>query len=86
MRTYLHLYLYERPYEKDESEEEKWLESMAESAAKVLQIPQSHIIKKLRKKQKGDSQYEKLETQNKIEGTTQECVSRIGQRLRGGQR
>lgn len=73
MRTYLHLYLYERPYEKDESEEEKWLESMAESAAKILQIPQSHIIKKLRKKQKGDSQYEKLETQNKIEGTTQEC-------------
>ena len=26
MRTYLHLYLYERPYEKDESEEEKWRE------------------------------------------------------------
>ena len=74
-RTYLHLYLYERPYEKDEAEEEQWVERMAQAASKVLQIPESHIIKKLRKKQKGDSQYEKLETHgnNKIEGTTQEC-------------
>ena len=73
MRTYIHLYLYERPYEKDEHEEELWLEEMARAAAKVLQIPQNHVISKLRKKQKGDSQYEKIETAVKIEGLTQEC-------------
>lgn len=74
-RTYLHLYLYERPYEKDEAEEEHWLQLMAQEAAKVLQIPESHVIKKLRKKQKGESQYEKIETKDKdkIEGLTQEC-------------
>ena len=38
-RTYLHLYLYERPYEKDEEEENQWLRKMASAAAKVLSLP-----------------------------------------------
>lgn len=72
-RTYLHLFLYERPYEKDPLEEEKWMDAMAKAASEVLRIPQSHIVTKLRKRQKGDSQYEKIETEYNIEGTTQEC-------------
>lgn len=72
-RLFLHLCLYERPYEKDETEEELWLNEMAKAAAKTLQIPESHVIQKLRKKQKGNSQYEKIETSTKIEGITQEC-------------
>ena len=47
-RTYAVLYLYERPYEKDESEEEAWLNLMAKSAAEVLGIADDHIIKKSR--------------------------------------
>ena len=47
-RTYAVLYLYERPYEKDEAEEEAWLDLMAKSAAEVLGIPEEHIVKKSR--------------------------------------
>ncbi len=60
-RTYAVLYLYERPYEKDEAEEEAWLDLMAKSAADVLGIPEEHIIKKSRghKSHKDDQQYNK---------------------------
>ena len=47
-RTFAVLYLYERPYEKDEAEEEAWLGLMAKSAADVLGIPLEHIVKKSR--------------------------------------
>ncbi|MBP3607210.1 MAG: class I SAM-dependent methyltransferase [Treponema sp.] len=72
-RTFLHLYLYERPYEKSEEEESIWLQAMAKAAANVLQIPENHVITKLRKKQKGLNQYEKIESNHTIEGLTQEC-------------
>lgn len=58
-RRYAVLYLYERPYEKPAEEEEIWLNLMAENAARVLNIPVNHIIKKERRQQKGTSQYEK---------------------------
>lgn len=73
LRQYLHLYLYERPYEKDEKEEEIWLETMAKAAAQTLGIPENQVITKLRKKQKGENQYEKIESTRTIEGTVQEC-------------
>ncbi|WP_191018152.1 class I SAM-dependent methyltransferase [Treponema zioleckii] len=72
-RSYLHVYLYERPYEKDEKDEQIWLDKMCESAAETLGIPKNHVIQKLRKKQKGENQYEKIESKNTIEGTVQEC-------------
>ncbi|MCL2720235.1 MAG: class I SAM-dependent methyltransferase [Treponema sp.] len=52
--------LYKRPYEKDEKEEEQWLTVMKESAATALGINQQHIFIKMRQKQKGVSQYEKI--------------------------
>ncbi len=62
-RTYAVLYLYERPYEKAEQEEEVWLLAMAEAAAGVLGIKKEHIILKTRghKSHKGEenTQYEK---------------------------
>lgn len=62
-RTYAVLYLYERPYEKDENEEQAWLEAMAEAAAQVLGIQKEHIVLKTRghKSHKGqeNTQYEK---------------------------
>lgn len=63
-RTYAILYLYERPYEKSDEEEELWLNEMANAAANVLQIEPAHIIKKFRKHQKGTSQYEKSTSEN----------------------
>ena len=62
-RTYAVLYLYERPYEKAEEEEEAWLSAMADAAALVLGIQKEHIILKTRghKSHKGEenTQYEK---------------------------
>ncbi len=59
-RTFGVLYLYERPYEKEDQEEELWMDAMANSAAAVLGIPVSHIVKKMRKHQDHKkTQYEK---------------------------
>lgn len=74
--TYAVIYLYERPYEKDENEEEFWFDQMAKTAAEVLNIPFSHIVKKERKRQRGTNQYEKDEEKESIysiKGLTQEC-------------
>lgn len=76
LNTYAVIYLYERPYEKDEKEEEFWFDQMAKTAAEVLNIPFSHIVKKERKRQRGTNQYEKdeeTESIYSIKGLTQEC-------------
>ena len=61
-RTYAVLYLYERPYEKADDEEDAWLEAMAKTASSVLGIEDSHIIKKSRghKSHKDNQQYQKM--------------------------
>ena len=63
-RTWAVLYLYERPYEKSEEDENAWLDAMASSAASVIGIDDSHIIKKSRghkshKDGEENAQYEK---------------------------
>ena len=52
-RTYAHLALYERPYDKPEEEEARWLDAMAEAAARTLSIDKSHVLIKTRKKFSG---------------------------------
>lgn len=65
--SWLHIYLYERPYEKDEAEEDEWLDAMADAAAKATGIGREHVIIKTRKKmqmregQRHRKQYEKRE-------------------------
>ena len=73
-RTYAVLYLYERPYEKSDEDEADWLDAMAKSAADVIGIDFSHIIKKARghKSHKDDQQYQKNEEQMTIEGLVME--------------
>ena len=76
-RSYLHLYLYERPYDKPEAEEAEWLASMAAAAAQVLSVPPEHVITKTRKRQAGTEegragQYEKIDSGRHIRGTVQE--------------
>lgn len=63
-RTFAVLYLYERPYEKQYEQEEIWLNAMQKTAGEVLEIEQNHIIKKMRKHQKGSNQYEKKDAQS----------------------
>lgn len=69
---YAVIYLYERPYQKDQEEEEEWLSKMSEKAAEILNIDQSHIVKKERKQQKGLNQYEKIESTTSIVRNVQE--------------
>lgn len=78
-RTYAILYLYERPYEKSDDEEELWLTLMAKTASSVLGIPLAHIIKKFRghkNHQNSDDkdesvQYQKIDSEE-VSGLTQE--------------
>ncbi len=72
-RSFLHVYLYERPYKKDENDEAVWLSKMVEAASKTLDISLERIIKKTRKKQRGENQYEKIKNEKKIAGIVQEC-------------
>ena len=78
-RRYIHIALYERPYEKDESEEEQWLSVMAEECAQVFSINKANVIIKTRKKLDGTKegkesghgraeQYEKIQASRKITG------------------
>lgn len=56
---YIQMALYQRPYEKDESEENQWLEEMKKAICEVLEIHDNNIFIKIRKHQKENLQYEK---------------------------
>lgn len=74
-RTYAHIYLYERPYEKDDAEEDEWLKTMAAAAAKTLGLEHGHVITKTRRHQSDNGkrdQYDKIDSQIHISGTIQE--------------
>ncbi|MBQ6781091.1 MAG: class I SAM-dependent methyltransferase [Treponema sp.] len=72
-RRYLHLFMYERPYETTEEDEKEWLNAMTHAAKEVLFIEESHIFVKTRRRQKGESQYEKIESGRTLEGIAAEC-------------
>ena len=59
---YLVLFLYKRPYEKSEAEENCWISLIAKTACEVLSVPIENIFIKLRQKQQGKNQYEKLKS------------------------
>lgn len=88
-RTYAVLYLYERPYEKSEEEENLWLNAMSASAAEVLGLEINHIIKKSRghKSHKDsdneeNSQYQKASADNGGFTQTEGLVLEQGQLFR----
>ncbi len=86
--SWLHIYLYERPYEKDEAKEDEWLDAMAQAASGATGIGRDHVIIKTRKKmqmregQRHKKQYEKRDASGScreshgsaegLEGTVQE--------------
>lgn len=66
-KLFAHIALYERPYEKDESEENMWLAQMKEATKEALLLEDQNIIIKTRKKQRGEtSQYTKFSDEQKI--------------------
>ncbi|MDR1596988.1 MAG: class I SAM-dependent methyltransferase [Treponema sp.] len=52
--------VYERPYEKETPEEDRWLGSMGEAISRVLDIPLNRIFLKKRSRQRGKAQYERI--------------------------
>ncbi len=56
----LHILEFERPHDRDLARHESWLELMAETAGKALEIPPSNVFMKTRARQKGLQQHEKL--------------------------
>ena len=83
-RTFAVLYLYERPYEKSDEEEEAWLDAMAKAAAGVLGIEISHIIKKSRghKSHKDGEQYTPLSLSGSTGQSVQGLILEQGQLFR----
>jgi len=60
---YLHIALYERPYDKPEDAEIAWMDSMKDAAAAMLAIPVENVHTKIRRRQRGEeSQYERVDT------------------------
>lgn len=53
--------LYERPYEKDEGEEERWLSAMADAVSQALDLPRERVFLKRRRRQRGLDQYDRLD-------------------------
>lgn len=66
LKTYIHISLYERPYEKDQNEEELWLEHMKYCCIRVFLVEPNDVFIKTRKKMKGDNQYEKQNIESNI--------------------
>jgi len=56
--------LFERPYEKDEAEEEAWLQAMTEAISQALSIPKDKVYIKFRRRQRGSDQYEKFASES----------------------
>jgi len=54
--------LYKRPYEKDESDEDLWLSAMKDAACAALGIESGRVFIKQRQRQRGASQYEKIDS------------------------
>jgi 23S rRNA G2069 N7-methylase RlmK/C1962 C5-methylase RlmI len=55
--------LYRRPYEKPPEEEARWLLTMRDAVARALEIDPALIFLKERGRQRGNSQYDRMQTQ-----------------------
>jgi len=66
---YLHIALYERPYDKEEDAEIIWMNAMKKAASVILDIALDRVYTKIRRHQRGEeSQYEKAsQTGGRIE-------------------
>ncbi|UTC75893.1 class I SAM-dependent methyltransferase [Treponema sp. OMZ 792] len=74
-KAFLLIYLYKRPYEKSQEEEKEWLLEIEEAAASSLSIPKERIFTKLREKQKGKNQYEKVNSSKNLMSVKEgECL------------
>ena len=62
----LHIAEYERPNDRNAAQQAQWMELMVSTAGKVLEVPREKIFVKQRRRQRGDSQYERYSTQHYV--------------------
>jgi 23S rRNA (guanine2069-N7)-methyltransferase / 23S rRNA (guanine2445-N2)-methyltransferase len=62
----LHIGEYERPHDRTPAEHSDWLELMARTAAKAIEIDPRKVFFKQRRPQRGNTQHEKVDDQKKI--------------------
>jgi 23S rRNA G2069 N7-methylase RlmK/C1962 C5-methylase RlmI len=55
---------FERPFGESEKDEKNWLGAMIQAASQALDIPEDRVFLKIRKRQRGESQYERIDGQN----------------------
>ena len=63
---WLHAAEYERPHERTEIEHDVWLDKMIEAAALELGVPPNQTFLKVRKRQRGGDQYEKVDARRAV--------------------
>ncbi len=63
---WLHAAEYDRPHERTEIEHDVWLDKMIEAAALELAVPPARIFLKVRKRQRGGDQYEKVDERRAV--------------------
>jgi 23S rRNA G2069 N7-methylase RlmK/C1962 C5-methylase RlmI len=61
---HLHIAEYDRPHERTEEEHQVWLDTMVDTAARTLTVPQERVFFKRRERQRGTSQYEPVDRRN----------------------
>ncbi len=68
-RTFLKIFLYERPpqHQKSDEEEERWLSEICAALSSALGIERSHIVCKIRRHEKGGSQYSKEHSSQSVQ-------------------
>ncbi len=64
-KIYLVMFLYKRPYEKSIDEETEWINCISDAISELLNISKNRIFFKMREKQKGSAQYNKLDSARK---------------------
>ena len=69
---YLSVSLYKRPYNVDEAEEKALRTELSHLSASLLGVPKTNLSIKVRERQKGTSQYEKLKNIKSLHFVTQE--------------
>jgi 23S rRNA (guanine2445-N2)-methyltransferase / 23S rRNA (guanine2069-N7)-methyltransferase len=63
---WLHAAEYDRPHERSDVEHDVWLDRMVEAAAAELGVPANRTFLKVRKRQRGGEQYEKVDQRQAV--------------------
>lgn len=61
---HLNMAEYNRPHDRSPEEHQTWVEAMREAAARGVGVPLERVFLKARERQRGSSQYEKLDQKN----------------------